>query len=82
MLHLREHKVNIYTLFGFTQFEKNINKIDPDHVQFMLGELKHNMSTFRTNYMSSTKAKQFIQLGISKIQTIQNNTKQVEQSNK
>jgi len=83
MLHLREHKVNIYTLFGFNKFESNMNNIDQDHIQFMLGELQQNMSTFRTNYISSTKAKHFIQLGISKIQTIQNkSTKQVENSNK
>lgn len=77
MLHLKEHHVNIYTLFGFTNFESNMKQMDHDHVKFMLGELQSNIPTFRTNYMSSTRAKNFIKLGIQKIQTIQNQNKQL-----
>jgi hypothetical protein len=73
MLHLKEHNVNIYTLFGFENFENNMNEIDRDHINFMLGELLQNIPIFRTNYLSSQRAKTFINLGIKKIQDIQKN---------
>lgn len=72
--HLRQHNVNIYVLFGFTNFEKNLMKCDWDHVKFMLGDMADRLDTFRTNYLTSSRAKNFVQLGIHKIKQIQNNS--------
>ena len=79
MLHLKEHKVNIYTLFGFPNFENKMKQFDTDHLKFMLGDIATNLSEFRTNYITSQHAKNFIKLGLDKIKQ---NQKTVEIQNK
>lgn len=79
MLHLKEHKVNIYTLFGFSNFESKMKQLDTDYLKFMLGDLAVNLSEFRTNYITSNHAKNFIKLGLNKIKQ---NQKTVEIQNK
>lgn len=70
--HLRKHKVNIYVLFGFDSFEQNISNSDWEQIKFSLGEMVDHLDKFRTNYLTSARAKNFVQLGINKIKTIQN----------
>ena len=72
--HLRQHQVNIYVLFGFENFESNLRKCDWEHVKFMLGDMVDHLDNFRTNYLTSSRAKNFVQLGINKIKQIQNKT--------
>ena len=72
--HLRQHQVNIYVLFGFENFESNLRKCDWEHVKFMLGDIVDHLDNFRTNYLTSSRAKNFVQLGINKIKQIQNNS--------
>jgi len=79
VLHLKEHNVNIYTLFGFHDFENKLQQLDREQLKFILGDLITNLSEFRTNYMSSQHAKTFIKLGINKIKQ---NQKTVELQNK
>jgi len=72
ILHLKEHNVNIYTLFGFTDFESKMSQLDHDHLKFILGDLATNLNQFRTNYITSKHAKTFIKLAINKIKQNQN----------
>jgi hypothetical protein len=68
LLHLKEHRVNVYCLFGFNSFDKNIKSVDSDLLSFIIGnDLMANLSTFRTKYFNSSKARTFVELGIQKI---------------
>lgn len=68
LLHLKEHRVNVYSLFGFDSFDKNLKTVDPDLLSFIIGnELLVNLPVFRTKYLNSNKARKFVELGILKI---------------
>jgi hypothetical protein len=72
ILHLKEHRVNVYSLFGFSNFEKNLRSQDSDIIKFILSENFLNMlSNFRLKFFASRKAKKLVELGIQKIK-IQN----------
>lgn len=73
ILHLKEHKVNVYSLLGFNSFEKNIKSVDIDLLEFILGDdFRNSLSRFRLKFFTSKKAKKLIEAGIQKIK--QNNT--------
>jgi hypothetical protein len=68
LLHLKEHRVNVYCLFGFNSFDKNIKSVDSDLTSFIIGnDLIVNLPIFRTKYLNSNKARKFVELGIQKI---------------
>lgn len=70
ILHLKEHRVNVYSLFGFQTFERNIRALDPELLRFILGEdFLNNLSKFRLKFFASKKAKVLVELGIQKIKT-------------
>lgn len=68
VLHLKEHKVNIYTLLGYSNFEKNIKQREAEIIKFIVGEeLYNNIPVFRTKLYNSQKASKLVELGIKKI---------------
>lgn len=68
MVHLREHKVNIYTLLGFETFEKNLKSRDAEVARFIIGEdVYNNISMYRTKLYNSKKAIRLVDLGLKKI---------------
>jgi len=68
LIHLKERKINIYSLFGFNTFEKNFKKSDLEVVRFMLGEdFVNNFDTFKVKFLNSKKCKVFVEQGIKKI---------------
>jgi hypothetical protein len=68
LIHLKEHKVNIYTLLGFVNFEKNLKTRDAEVVKFIIGEdLYNNIQNYRTRLFNSQKAVRLVELGIKKI---------------
>jgi hypothetical protein len=70
ILHLKEHRVNVYSLFGFSNFERSIRSQDTEIVKFILSEDFLNMlSNFRLKFFASKKAKRLVELGIQKIKT-------------
>tara|TARA_B100001123_G_C14981487_1_gene895804 strand:- start:224 stop:868 length:645 start_codon:yes stop_codon:yes gene_type:complete len=71
LIHLKEHKINIYTLYGFSEFEDNISQIDGGYLRFILGEFVDNLPVFRTNFMSSRIAKPFIRSGLKRLKQLQ-----------
>lgn len=71
LLHLREHKVNIFALLGFTNFSKELSTVPPDLVRFIIDEELYNkIDIFRTKLAASQKAKYLVAKGLQKIQTI------------
>jgi uncharacterized Fe-S cluster-containing radical SAM superfamily enzyme len=68
VLHLKEHRVNVYSLFGFQTFERSIRALDPELLKFILGEdFLNNLSKFRLKFFASKKAKVIVELGIQKL---------------
>jgi len=57
VLHLKERKVSIYSLFGFNNFEKIFKSKDSEVLKFILGdEFYNNFSVFKTKLLNSKKA--------------------------
>ena len=68
MVHLKEHKVNVYTLLGYEMFEKNLKSRDPEVIKFIIGDdIYNNISVFRTKLYNSKKALKLVDLGLKKI---------------
>lgn len=71
LLHLKEYKVNIYTLLGFKNFEHEFRKIDSEIVRFMLNEqIYEQIQTTKVKLYGSTTAKRFIESGLLRINDI------------
>jgi len=68
-IHLKEHKVNIYTLLGFKDFTKELRGIDAELAKFILGEELYNrVDTSRTKLFGSQKALPLISKGLQIIE--------------
>jgi hypothetical protein len=68
LLHLKEHKINVYSLFGFKNFDKNLKSVAPDILSFIIGnEVQGAIPNLRVKYFQSTKAKRLVELGLQKI---------------
>ena len=71
ILHIQENKIVIYTMFGFSNFEKNLNIMPYDVREFILGEQATNIDGLRRNYLSSNRAKLIIRKGIDQLLALQ-----------
>lgn len=69
LTHLKKGDVTIYTLFGFSDFEKVVKSIDAETLEFVLSDIYHNLPRSRTQYQASRLAKTFITAGLDKIKT-------------
>ena len=67
ILHLKEHKISIYVLFGFESGESKLKELGADLLEFMFGNLKNKLDIFRTRYYTSNKAKVLVKEGIKQI---------------
>lgn len=68
IIHLKEHKVNVYTLLGYSNFEKIIKQGNAEIIKFIIGEeLYNNIGLYRTKLYSSQKASKLVELGLKKI---------------
>lgn len=71
IIHLKEHSVNIYTLYGLDGFESEFRKIDSELIKFMFDESIYNsIQTAKVKLYGSKKALQFIKLGIERMSEI------------
>lgn len=68
LLHLKERKINIYSLFAFKLFEKNFKNSDREVLCFMLGnEFIDNFDTFKVKYLNSKLCRKFAENGLEKL---------------
>lgn len=68
VVHLKEHKVNIYVLFGYINFEKAFKARDAEILKFILGEeFFNNLPTFKTKFLNSKKALPLVHNGLKLI---------------
>lgn len=57
LIHLRERKIIIYSLFLFPNFDNILKTYDSDTKNLVFGSLLDNLNFFRTKYYSSSKAR-------------------------
>ena len=68
ILHLKEHKVNVYALLGFKNFETVLKSCNAEITKFIIGEdIYNSIQVFRTRLYNSKKALQLVNLGLKKI---------------
>ena len=67
ILHLKERKVNIYVLFGFSRFEEIFYQTSNEVLEFMFPTMITQMGTYRTRYYNSKKCKKLIENGLNLI---------------
>lgn len=71
LVHLKEHKINTYTLHGFKDFEQIFRKIDSEIVKFMFDEqIYEQVRVTKIKLHGSTKAKMLVSLGLQKVSEI------------
>lgn len=67
LIHLKQHKVNIYNLFAFDKFESILAKIEQDYLEFIIGSYATNLDRFRTKFIKSKLAKELARRGLQLI---------------
>jgi len=68
LVHLKERKINIYSLLTFNNFERNFKASDNEVVRFMLGDdFVSNLNTFKVKYFNSKKCRPFAETCKEKI---------------
>jgi len=68
VVHLKEHKVNVYVLLGYVDFEKTFKARDVEILKFILGDdFFNNLPTFKTKLLNSKKALTLVNSGLKLI---------------
>ena len=71
IMHLKDRKVSIYTLFGFNDFETHLATCPKERLKFTLGEnFTNNVAHYKLRYYNSNKAKYICKAGIEQIKKI------------
>ena len=73
MLHLRERKVNIYTLFGMKHFDTIMTRMNPDAAKFTIGHLYSSLDLYRSRYYNSKNTINIVSQGTKKLNKILRN---------
>jgi len=68
--HLKEHKISVYTLFGFEKLQEIINSIPNDEGHLLLGDSIDEIYRYKMRFHNAIKAKQLVQKGIDKIKKL------------
>jgi hypothetical protein len=66
-IHLKEHHVCVYALFGFSGMGSEVVAGDKPYLEFMLKDIFSKLDLYRTKYYSSKVARPLVQRGIEKI---------------
>jgi len=70
ILHLKDRKVDIYTLFAIDGFEKKFFESPHDLLAFMFGDLYNDFTKFRMAYLRSENCKRVCKTGLNEIKNI------------
>lgn len=65
LVHLKENKINLYSLFGLDQFDNITKKIDSELTEFMLPGFYNKLDTFRLKMYNSEKLHKVVKEGYS-----------------
>lgn len=65
--HLRDHKINFYTLHGL-ESDKTIRQVEPDLLEFFISNFQSLLNETRINFQQSTRLKKIIRESLSIIE--------------
>ncbi len=66
-VHLREHKITIYSLFEFPELYEILKSIPLDEKSLLLDDIDDHIHAYKNRYNNSTNAKNLVQTGIKKL---------------
>jgi hypothetical protein len=67
ILHLKDRKISIYVLFGFSTAENILKSIGSELLDFIFRDLKNKLTIYRTRFYTSKTAKVLVKEGLKKI---------------
>lgn len=67
MLHYREHNINIYSLFEMGDILSIVSNTPSDEQELLTDDLSKTITTFKTRYITSNTAKQFVREGTTRL---------------
>ena len=67
IVHIQESNIIMYVMFGFPNFESELNKMDYEVREFILGDQIKELDKLRKKYYTSKNAKSIINAGIQKL---------------
>ena len=67
VLHIKEHKICVYVLFYFSNFQYILYNIPKDEQELFLNDIITSYATFKMRYEASVYAKTFITQGFKKL---------------
>lgn len=70
VLHFKEHKICVYVLFCFSNFQSILYGIPKDEQELFLNDIINSYATFKIRYENSKYAKIFIIQGLEKLKNI------------
>lgn len=70
IIHLKDRKVDIYTLFAIDGFERKFFESPQDLLAFMFGDLYNDFTKFRMAYLRSENCKRVCKSGLNEIKNI------------
>ncbi len=65
--HLRDHKINFYTLHGL-ECDRTIRQVEPDLLEFFISNFQSLLNETRINFQQSTRLKKIIRESLSIIE--------------
>ena len=68
MMHYREHKINIYSLFEIGDLISHVAKVSIDEKELLTDNLQQTVAIFKTRYHNSSITKKFVKECTEKIQ--------------
>jgi hypothetical protein len=69
LLHLKENQINIYSLFGFPNFNEISKSVDASVTEFMFPDFYKKIDSFRLKLYNSKKLRDVVKDGHSFVQT-------------
>lgn len=69
LIHLKEHKVSIYTLYGFPKFKSDFFDVDSELKKVFYGDYYLDIDIFYRKYITSSKAKKLVEKGLRKLRS-------------
>lgn len=71
LIHLKEHNISMYVLFGWPDFEDVYERIPESERELCISHLYDDIKIYRTRFMQSTEAKKLVKKGVELLENHQ-----------
>ena len=70
MKHVKKHEISIYSLMDFPEISNIISNTPEDERELFLGEMSRYFWGYKTKYIQSKLAKEFVEQGLKKVEKV------------